>query len=81
MAAEEQVHDLQELIDETFKQFALDDSEDDSFCDEDSSDAGGSGLPTSAELMGLRQLPAASGGVGSGEIDVTGTLSSVHSAV
>ena len=29
LAAEEQIRDLQGLIDETFKQFALDDSEDD----------------------------------------------------
>ena len=33
-AAEEQIHDLQGIIDETFKQFALDDSEDD-YCEDD----------------------------------------------
>ena len=31
VAAEDQVHGLQSLIDETFQQFALDDSEDDFF--------------------------------------------------
>ena len=37
MAAEEQIQGLQGLIDETFKQFALDDSEDD--FEEDSEDS------------------------------------------
>ena len=31
LAAEERAHDLQRLVDETFQQFGLDDSEDDSF--------------------------------------------------
>lgn len=38
LAAEDQIHTLQAVIDETFQQFALDDSEDD-FCEVDSGDA------------------------------------------
>ena len=33
LAAEEQVKGLQSMVDETFQQFALDDSEDDDLCD------------------------------------------------
>ena len=49
LAAEERAHDLQRLVDETFQQFGLDDSEDDSFgnCSEPS-DPGSTG-----ESLGL----------------------------
>ncbi len=77
LAAEEQVHDLQELIDETFKQFALDDSEDDYYYSEDSNEASSCGLPVTPDHTGLkRATPTRSGLTGTGI-----TLPSIHSVV
>ena len=58
------------LIDETFKQFALDDSEDD--LEDDSNEA--SSISVSPDFTVPKRVPSLRGGVG-------GTLSSVHSIV
>lgn len=51
VAAEERISDLQTLVDQTFQQFALDDSEDDDINDSHSDDENGeSSAPESTKL-------------------------------
>ena len=56
VAGEHQIRELQRLIDETFQQFALDDSEDDDFGDCDTSLGGGVDSTHSFVQPGLSSL-------------------------